>query len=558
MASQDRTPTRPTVPRGRHAPPLEVRLAQQRERLFEAAASVFATTGYADASAESISRAAGMSKATFYEHFANKEECILALFDAAYQVLLSRILGAVAEAGEDPVARMREGMREFLVVIDEYPNEAQTLLVEIIGAGPAAMRRRDEIVASFAQVLFRENETHAQEGVMPRFKSPVDAFAIVGAIAELVSRQLRLGEPEHSADLQPVIERFAFGLLGLEPPPLPRRRVAAAPRPRAAPLAPPTPARRSPRWTPRSSPAAAARGSSTGASGSRPRSAPRSPTRRTGAGRSPASATRPRASSCSGWRPPRTAATAPAASSPATARATGCSRRCGAAGSRTSRESRSRDDGLELRGAYVTAAVRCAPPANKPLPAERDNCFPYLRARAGAAARRCARSSASAASRGTRRCAPAPRSASRRRGRSRASATAPSWRRPDRWPLLGCYHPSQQNTFTGRLTEPMIDAVFLRARELAGSAAHRSAGALSALSRRAGCASSATGKRPKSRSAVHSSRTPCSRQIAAMRASWIIAPRIAPQSQREVSRVARDGRRPSAEEAQRRGLGPRR
>ena len=82
------------------------------------------------------------------------------------------------------------------------------------------MRRRDEIVASFAQVLFSENESHAQEGVMPRFTSPLDAFAIVGAIAELVSRQLRLREPEHSADLQPVIERFAFGLLGLEPPAL--------------------------------------------------------------------------------------------------------------------------------------------------------------------------------------------------------------------------------------------------------------------------------------------------------------------------------------------------
>lgn len=221
MASSERTPSRPVVPRGRHAPPLEVRLAQQRERLFEAAAAVFVSTGYADASAESISRAAGMSKATFYEHFANKEECILALFDTAYQVLLSRILRAVAEAGEDPVARMREGMRAFLVVIDEYPNEAQTLLVEIIGAGPAAMRRRDEIVAAFAQVLDTENEAHAEEGVMPRFNDPLDAFAIVGAIAELVSRQLRLGEPEHSADLQPVIERFAFGLLGVEPPPLP-------------------------------------------------------------------------------------------------------------------------------------------------------------------------------------------------------------------------------------------------------------------------------------------------------------------------------------------------
>src|SRR5256714_1252729 len=63
-----------TVPRGRHAPPLEVRLTVQRRRLFQAAATVFARVGYAEASAEAISREAGMSKATFYEHFANKEE----------------------------------------------------------------------------------------------------------------------------------------------------------------------------------------------------------------------------------------------------------------------------------------------------------------------------------------------------------------------------------------------------------------------------------------------------------------------------------------------------
>jgi AcrR family transcriptional regulator len=221
MATPDRSPTRPAVPRGRHAPPLEVRLSLQRERLFEAAAFVFSTTGYADASAESISRAAGMSKATFYEHFANKEECIIALFDEAYRVLLERMVAAAGDAGDDPVARMREGMRAFLVALVDYPSHAQTLLVQIIGAGPAAMQRRDEIIASFAHVLDRENELHAKDGVLPRFATALDAFAIVGAIVELASRQLRLGEPKDPLDLQPLIERFAFGLLGQEPPPLP-------------------------------------------------------------------------------------------------------------------------------------------------------------------------------------------------------------------------------------------------------------------------------------------------------------------------------------------------
>lgn len=219
MASSDRTTSRTAIPRGRHAPPLEVRLTLQRERLFEAAAAVFAETGYADASAESISRAAGMSKATFYEHFANKEECILALFDNAWEVLIKRIVRAATAAGSDPLARMREGMRAFLVALEEFPNEAQTLLVEIIGAGPLAAQRRDEIIARFATVLDRENERVASTHGFPRFASPEDAFAIVGAIAELSSRQLRLGQPEHPTDLQPVIERFAVGLLGQPQPP---------------------------------------------------------------------------------------------------------------------------------------------------------------------------------------------------------------------------------------------------------------------------------------------------------------------------------------------------
>src|SRR5919108_4626271 len=93
---------RATVPRGRHAPPLEVRLSVQRRRLLEAAAQVFAGAGYADASAEAIARAAGMSKATFYEHFANKEECILALFDEAATEVLRAMAEAAGEAGGGP------------------------------------------------------------------------------------------------------------------------------------------------------------------------------------------------------------------------------------------------------------------------------------------------------------------------------------------------------------------------------------------------------------------------------------------------------------------------
>jgi uracil-DNA glycosylase family 4 len=125
-------------------------------------------------------------------------------------------------------------------------------------------------------------------------------------------------------------------------------------------------------------------------------------------------------------------------------------------------------DGLRLAGAYVAAVVRCAPPANKPAPAERDNCLPYLvrelrlltGVRAIVALGSFAWDGALAALRRAGMEVPRPKP---RFGHGAEAQVGP-------YTLLGCFHPSQQNTFTGRLTEPMMDAVFQRARALAGGA----------------------------------------------------------------------------------------
>ena len=129
-------------------------------------------------------------------------------------------------------------------------------------------------------------------------------------------------------------------------------------------------------------------------------------------------------------------------------------------------ESVSAGDGLTLTGCRVTAAVRCAPPANRPTPAERDTCLPFavqelaligpvrvivcLGGFAWDAALRILRAA------GVEPPRPRPRF-----GHGAEVAVGPHV-------LLGCFHPSQQNTFTGRLTEPMLDAVLQRARVLAG------------------------------------------------------------------------------------------
>jgi uracil-DNA glycosylase len=129
--------------------------------------------------------------------------------------------------------------------------------------------------------------------------------------------------------------------------------------------------------------------------------------------------------------------------------------------------SRSADDGLRLLDAYIAAAVRCAPPANKPLPAERDNCAPFLAreltllaevrvlvalgAYGWEAALRAVTGVAGS------EVVPRPRP---RFGHAAQARVGP-------YALIGTYHPSQQNTFTGKLTRPMLEAVLTRAKELA-------------------------------------------------------------------------------------------
>jgi uracil-DNA glycosylase family 4 len=128
------------------------------------------------------------------------------------------------------------------------------------------------------------------------------------------------------------------------------------------------------------------------------------------------------------------------------------------------------DDGLVLTDAYITAAVRCAPPANKPTPAERDACLPFAvrevalleRVRVvvclGAFAWEAALRVRSAAS-----GEPVPRPRPRF---GHGVLFDPPPGAP--WPLLGCFHPSQQNTFTRRLTPAMLDDVLARAKAIAG------------------------------------------------------------------------------------------
>jgi uracil-DNA glycosylase family 4 len=127
-------------------------------------------------------------------------------------------------------------------------------------------------------------------------------------------------------------------------------------------------------------------------------------------------------------------------------------------------ESRDRGDGLRLRDAWVTAPVRCAPPANKPLPEERDRCRQWFDRELDLLVRSrvfvCLGAYAYAAV--SQRLARVGHAMPRPRPRFEHGGTVAI---PDGPLVLMSYHPSQQNTFTGKLTEEMLDAVFSRARD---------------------------------------------------------------------------------------------
>ena len=125
----------------------------------------------------------------------------------------------------------------------------------------------------------------------------------------------------------------------------------------------------------------------------------------------------------------------------------------------------SRDDGLRLRNAYVAAVVRCAPPANRPAPAERDTCVPYLEREILALERLRA-----FVTLGAFAWDGALRALARLGHRSRPRPTFGHEAEAEVGPytLFGAYHPSQQNTFTGKLTPEMLDSVFERALGIAG------------------------------------------------------------------------------------------
>lgn len=156
-----------------------------RGRLMDGMAAAVAEKGYADTTIADVVRHARVSKRTFYEHFAGKEECLLALYAAASE----RVIGAIEEAvrgGADLDAQVTLATEAYLGRMQAQPVLTRTLFIEILAAGPAGLRVRRDVNQRYAG-LFRA-VVEADRRVRPerRSLSPELATAAVGGVNELI------------------------------------------------------------------------------------------------------------------------------------------------------------------------------------------------------------------------------------------------------------------------------------------------------------------------------------------------------------------------------------
>jgi len=170
-----------------------------RERLVGGMVAAVVERGYAATTITDVVRHARVSRRTFYEHFADKESCFLAAYDAVSDAVLEGIAGA---AGEEASLQERivASVRAYLRALAEEPAVARVFVVEILGAGPAALARRRAVLRRFA-ALIQAQVAEAGGSVPPL--SDAASLALVGAIHELVLEALE----EDRGDALPALER---------------------------------------------------------------------------------------------------------------------------------------------------------------------------------------------------------------------------------------------------------------------------------------------------------------------------------------------------------------
>jgi AcrR family transcriptional regulator len=210
MPTVDRAPR--ALPRGRHALEPEVVRSSQRWRMLEAAGLVAAEKGFARLSVADITREAGVSRKTFYEHFDTKLDCFLQSYETNAEVLLRRTRAAARAADGGWRAGFAAALRAYLGTMELQPRLARTFLIEVLAAGPEAIARREQVHRRFVAIL-REIHIAGRKRDPALRRRPTFVFeAFVGGANELVYNRIGAGRTDLLA-LEPQLMELARDLM---------------------------------------------------------------------------------------------------------------------------------------------------------------------------------------------------------------------------------------------------------------------------------------------------------------------------------------------------------
>ena len=162
-------------------------------------------SGYAAMRIEDVIAIAGVSRRTFYDHFANKEEAFLAAYELVLEQLLSGVTSAFA-SGESWTSRVRRGLAAFLNLLASEPVLAQVCVVEALAAGPRALARRTEAMEAFQALLQPPKGDALATSTAP----PVAVEAIVGGIYEVIYSRVTSNRTEELPSLLPSLLHSAL------------------------------------------------------------------------------------------------------------------------------------------------------------------------------------------------------------------------------------------------------------------------------------------------------------------------------------------------------------
>lgn len=198
------------LPRGPHKLSREEVERSQRERLLHAAAEAVAEKGYVSTSVADILRRAGVSRATFYELFRDKQDCFVAAYGVHADLIASLMEQVLASAADQaPLDRLGLLLRAYLEGLRLQPALAKAFLVEVYAAGPEAIEQRRRSMERFADLVA---ETHrGEDGLLGT--EPHQRFAaefLVGAVSSMVTNRVAAGETDAVADLhEPLMDLAA-------------------------------------------------------------------------------------------------------------------------------------------------------------------------------------------------------------------------------------------------------------------------------------------------------------------------------------------------------------